>query len=367
MIAALALLAGSYRSQYPLPSLRVPDGWGVNIHFTHEQPGELEHIAKVFRWVRMDFDWAGIEKTKGVYDFSDYDALMAGLDSHHLRAYFILDYGNDLYQDGSPRTDQSRAAFCRFVEAAVKHYRHRGVVWEMWNEPNIDFWKPMPDVTQYAALALAVGKTIRRVAPDEWYIGPATSTFDWKFLQACFDSGCLDYWDAVSVHPYRGDSPESVIADWDKLRGMIAAHGKHVPMISGEWGYSSLTGGVSPQTQADYMARQYLTNLSDGVPISIWYDWKNDGTNPADNESNFGSVDSSGVEKPAFQEALSLVGALAGYAFEKRLKTDSPNDFVLQFRNGTRPKIATWSSDSPHKIQNNQMTIEFTNKPSFWP
>src|SRR5206468_2517289 len=45
-----------------LPGPTLPDGLGVNIHFTDARPGELEMLAAAgFKFVRMDFDWARIE------------------------------------------------------------------------------------------------------------------------------------------------------------------------------------------------------------------------------------------------------------------------------------------------------------------
>jgi hypothetical protein len=87
-----------------------PLGFGVNIHFTNPQPGEIEMIAAAgFNWVRMDFVWAVTEKRRGVYDFSDYDRLMTSLERNHLRALFILDYGNPLYYGGQGRAHRSGA------------------------------------------------------------------------------------------------------------------------------------------------------------------------------------------------------------------------------------------------------------------
>jgi hypothetical protein len=83
--------------QPSLPSAVVPDGLGVNIHFTDARPGELEMLAAAgFHWVRMDFFWGGTEKRRGEYDFSAYDRLLAALEAQKLRALFILDYGNPL-------------------------------------------------------------------------------------------------------------------------------------------------------------------------------------------------------------------------------------------------------------------------------
>lgn len=70
-----------------------------------------------------------------------------------------------------------------------------------------------------------------------------------------------------------------------------------MPIISGEWGYTSAdpkTCGygnkVDNITQGLYAARMWLSNTIAGVHTSILYDWKNDGTNISDCESNFGSV-----------------------------------------------------------------------------
>lgn len=47
-----------------------PNGFGVNIHFTDPEPGEIKMIAEAgFRWVRMDFKWDLTEKERGRYDF----------------------------------------------------------------------------------------------------------------------------------------------------------------------------------------------------------------------------------------------------------------------------------------------------------
>src|SRR5437763_4894846 len=127
-----------------LPSMTIPDGLGVNIHFTDPKPGEMKMLAAGgFTWVRMDFSWEGAEHHKGEYDFAPYDRLMKALGDHHVRPVFILDYKNKLYDDGlSPHTDEGRAAFAKWAAAAAVYFKNSGVIWEMYNEPNIGFWKP---------------------------------------------------------------------------------------------------------------------------------------------------------------------------------------------------------------------------------
>src|SRR3954449_11484579 len=107
-IVLLGALLGSAPAAPGLPAPGVvPEGLGVNIHFTDPRPGELEMVAAAgFRFVRMDFAWGGTEQSRGEYDFSAYDRLLSALDRHHIRAVLILDYSNRLYDDGvSPHTD----------------------------------------------------------------------------------------------------------------------------------------------------------------------------------------------------------------------------------------------------------------------
>ncbi len=346
-----------------LPGPNVPDGLGVNIHFTDPRPGEMEMLAAAgFRWVRMDFAWEYTERTQGQYDFAAYDHLMAELDKHHVRVIFIIDYSNRHYDGGqSPASDEGRLAMARWAAAAVKHFRGRGVVWEMYNEPNIFFWRPKPDVQQYTKLALEVGRALA-VTPNETYIGPATSTIDFKFLETCFQAGLLKYWSAVSVHPYRQEGPEAAAGQYDRLRQLIdryAPKGKKIPIISGEWGYSSAWKNFDETRQGKMLPRQWLTNLAYHVPILIWYDWHDDGTNAAEPEHHFGVVgfpyDASRrpvyQPKPAYLAAKTLTTALDGFHFDKRLPPADGKDYLYAFAKDGRLRYAVWTTAKEHAVR----------------
>jgi hypothetical protein len=354
-------IAADVSAQIPIRIGPFPDGSGVNIHFTDPKPGEMEMLAAAgFKWVRMDFSWDGTEKQKGDYDFSAYDRLMHALDAKQIRPIFILDYSNRHYDGNvSPHTGEGRDAFAKWAAAAATHFRGRGVVWEMYNEPNIFFWQPKPNVDDYAKLALAVGKALREATPDEPYIGPACSTMDFKFLEACFKAGCLDYWCAVSVHPYRQKDPESVVADYAKLRTLIkryAPAGRQIPIVSGEWGYSSGWKKFDDDRQGKYLPRELLTNMASGVPISIWYDWHDDGTNPAEPEHHFGTVkydfhqgrDPIYDAKPAYRAMKQMADALKGCTFEKRVAVGEETDWVLAFRDAAGQRLAVWTTGATH-------------------
>lgn len=345
------------------------NGLGVNIHFTDPRPGEIQMIADAgFRWVRMDFKWDATERERSRYDFSSYDRLLAALDQHKIHALLILDYGNPLYDnDAPPRTEVARQAFARWAVAAAKHFAGRGVIWELYNEPNIDlFWPPTSNVDEYIKLALAVGRAFRAEIPKEKLIGPATSGIDFQFLEACFKVGLLDYWSAVSVHPYRQTDPETAANDYCRLREMIRQYRTardservELPIISGEWGYSSVWRGMSEEKQSAMLAREMLTNIANSIPISIWYDWSDDGVDPKEAEHHFGIVRNAYHDgrapvfdpKPSYLVAKTLSEAFEGYAYQRRLVAGSDGDYVLVFSKRDELRLAAWAtSASAHRI-----------------
>lgn len=357
-----------------LPPPVLPAGVGVNIHFTRGHQADLDLIAAAgIKVVRMDLGWAGIERQPGRYDWSAYDELTANLEKRGLRPLYILDYSNPLYEEtvvsrnpvtgreqrdtASPQHPESVAAFARWAAAAAERYRGRRVIWEIWNEPNISFWKPKPDVAQYNTLALATARAIRAADPQATIIGPATSEIPLKFLENHFACGILEYLDGVSVHPYRNDAkpPETAAAEYAKLRELIARYAppgkKDLPILSGEWGYASHTRGVSLATQAAFAARQQLANLLAGVPLSVWYDWKNDGPDPDEREHNFGLVHADLSPKPAYHALKTLTTELAGYRIARRLELGGDSDYALRLhRDGGPDKLALWTTADPHPV-----------------
>lgn len=363
-----------------IPTATIPNGVGVNIHFVTGAKEDLDMIAAAgFKFIRMDFAWDSTEPNRGQYVWKAYDELTANLDHRGIRAIYILDYVNTAYEGtvdathpfthesqkhtASPRHPESIAAFGRWAAAAAKHFHGHKIIWEIYNEPNGFFWKPKPDAKEYAALAVATAKAIHEAEPSATVVAPAMAGFEWPFFETLFQSGALQYLDAITVHPYREPNlpPETAASDFKKLRELIARYApsgkKNMPILSGEWGYSTHTHGVSLETQAAYLVRQQLSNLLNGVPFSIWYDWKNDGQDANENEHNFGTVGWDLQPKPAYIAISNMVRELNGYKLERRVDQPNDKDYVLLFSSGKKRKIAAWTIGSAHAID-----VKFTGK-----
>ncbi|MHC4459937.1 MAG: cellulase family glycosylhydrolase [Planctomycetota bacterium] len=366
-LLTLGVITLPSRAASPLPELTVPNGFGVNIHFRGE-PRDLDLISDAgFTFIRTDLTWGAVEREKGLYEFekSGYDALTKGCSKRGIRILYILDYSNRLYEsDRSVRTEQGRRAFAAFAEAAARRYAGKGILWEIWNEPNIkQFWRPQPSVGDYCKLVEETAPRITKADPSGLVIAGATSTIPFNWLQQCFEKGLLKWIDVLSVYPYRPQAPETVIEDYVRLRELITRYApigdpalrehKKIPIISGEWGYSNLNWDktrLSNDQQAQYLVREFLINLYQGIPVSIWYDWKNDGTNPNEREHNFGTVTDDLKTKAAYLAAKTLASTLKGYRIEKRLDLGSEKDFAFKLTKNGNEAVAFWTMGKEHEV-----------------
>ncbi len=354
----LAVLEGPVEWEAPasgLPRLIVPEGLGVNIHFAAPSPLEERDLDMIryagFRLVRMDLFWQAVERDRGSYDFSGYDALTRALRARGLRPLYILDYGNPLYDNGQPpRSREAVAAFAGYARAAALRYGDYAL-WEVWNEPNGAFWKP-PSAAEYAQLALATARAVKEACPRCVVLAPATAGVDVDFVRQVAALGLLGAIDAVSVHPYRGGPPETALGDYRRL-SLVAGNRT---VVCSEWGYP--TGGtyanrVDVVTQAHYAVRIYLVNLAAGVPVTIIYDWKDDGLSPEDSEQNFGLVAHHlrGPEwffiKPAYYALYTFARELAGFAL-KDFRAEG-GVYVARFERDGAAKLVVWT-EGPERV-----------------
>ena len=132
--------------------------------------------------------------------------------------------------------------------------------------------------------------------------------------------------DGVSVHAYQLYNPEGVVANaYTPLRPLINQYHPSgpVPILSSEWGYSTADGqtGVGLCAHSEIPGRlrgaPFLVNLSQGIPLSIWYNYMNNGYDTTNYEQNFGIVDLNSIPKPAYYEMQLLDQLAKGQDFHR--------------------------------------------------
>jgi hypothetical protein len=101
------------------------------------------------------------------------------------------------------------------------------------------------------------------------------------------------------------------------------------------------------------LPRQWLTNIACDVPLSIWYDWHDDGPDPKEPEHHFGIVLHPTFAarspiydpKPAYEAAQTLTRQLGGLRFNKRLVIGADSNHVHLYRRGQDVRIVAWTTD----------------------
>jgi hypothetical protein len=385
-------------AQHPkFPPLVIGNNWGVNIHGASE--ADLDLIAATgLKFVRIDLTWEVTEKSPGVYDFSVYDAMARQLKARGLRPLFILNYSNPLYaklvairqtaptisKASAPAVPDAVAAFARWAAHAVSRFHEYDAVFELWNEPDLDhFWPPQSNAQAYVALASAACRAIRAANPQATIIGPAAakpptqSRSSTPFLSAVLGSKVLGCLDGVSVHPYSHIPDLKYTArNWELLRRLIAQSEKvsaarrsqperphtdpgtsraakadgspQLPVpINSESGLTTGGGTIlhrppDETAQALYVVRMMLLDFESGVPISIWYDWRDDGDDASEPENRFGLVRRDRAPKPAFSALKTLLRELSGFSLECS-KRDEDGQLSMVFgRANARVKVVSW-------------------------
>jgi hypothetical protein len=327
----------------------------VNIHFTQDDRALDIARAAGFTKVRMDLGWGGVERSPGVYDFSAFDRLVSSLSARGMTLHLILDYFNGLYPgpDAANYTSVTVPAFAALSRAAAAHFAGKGATYEVWNEPNLNgFWPPAANAGQYAALCKASIDGVHRGDSAAKVSTAGISSFDVAFLRGYLNAGGGIGADAVGVHPYRQNGGESVSDDLLLLRSIVAqALPPGRPIWDTEWGYSSSWYGAGHDAgpravQAQRVARELLSAWALDFPLIVYYDIRDDGTDPGNAEHNFGLLQNDYTDKPAAVAVRTLSTLAKGRTLAGSLRVAPSSLHALRLDGSQNFIVALWS-DAP--------------------
>jgi hypothetical protein len=274
-------------------------GTGVTVNSTHHGPGmELAshrwywplHYDAGFKWARIGYhddpiNWHWVEKQKGVLKIDPVtDAAVTELVSQGVEIVMSLDFGNRLYSGPAgrvlpqlwewnydlpapPTTPEALAAWARYVEFMVQHFRGRVKHFEIWNEWNIScYWGAVPSVEHYLAVARAAIPVIRKHTPDAKVMMGSWAGFPhgistWTPAQVAAQEKQTLYLaatrelarevDEIGWHPFYQTDPERLqryTADVRALQQWLRGVGFRGHSMVTEWNYSAL---YPPLTEED--------------------------------------------------------------------------------------------------------------------
>ena len=358
-----------------------PTGLGFNMHVmgTDQDWDAIKAAGATF--IRKDFAWSASERSKGEYDFTAFDRLLHSLDAKGIRAIFILDYRNPNYP--SPETtEEGRVAYAKWAAGSVGHFKGRNVVWEIWNEPNVGFWKGSGKMNSvqyaddYVALVKKTVPAMRAADPDCYILGGSVSCLwrdSFRWMDEAFKQGLLQTGiNALSVHPYGfpfpemcldprpQDSPADKDSGYSSLRERLARYQapQDLIVVNSEVGYPA-KGKVTLEKQAMLTVRQYLVDQMCDIRGTTIYNWD-------ERDAAAHRIRSKGPQPlPIYSALKNMTAELAGYHFVKRLQLGSDPDYAIVFENESKQgKIVAWTSAHPAKDEPDKPIVHDGHIPS---
>ena len=311
------------------------------------------HAITGFRYVRFHAildDEVGVyakdAQGKPVYNFSYVDQIYDGLLENGVRPFVELSFmpkalaasqkPHGFWYRPLPNPPSSYPQWGELVGAFARHLVERygiGEVaqwyFEVWNEPNLDFWTGTPAQSTYFELYDAAARAIKQVSPRLRVGGPATAQSSWVDAMIAHAASAKAPLDFVSTHVYANDSShdifgtEEVIPRSDMVGRAVRKVYDQVkrsampdlPIIWSE--YNASYKNETEVTDAAYMGPWLANNirLCDGLQTMMSY-WtfsdvfEEQGVPKTPFYGGYGLIAEFGIPKPAFNafKLLHLLG-----------------------------------------------------------
>lgn len=316
------------------------------------------------------------------WNFSYVDQIYDGLLANGVRPFVELSFmphqlasmpeAANFWYKLNPSPPKDYARWGAMIDAFVRHLLARyGAAeveqwyFEVWNEPNIDFWTGRPAESTYYELYDLTAKTIKRADAKLRVGGPATAQAAWvdRFIAHCLKAGVP--FDFVSTHIYGNESPKDVFgagapvaAQGVDIQGMVplalarvhdqVAHSgaPRTPIIISEFNAAFLNR-VDIEDSA-FMG-PWLANTiraADGLTFMMSY-WtfsdvfEEQGVVKRPFYGGFGLIAERGIPKAAFR-AFQLLHRLG----DRRLDSTSGDSLITRRPDGTFV-VAIWNYAGP--------------------
>jgi xylan 1,4-beta-xylosidase len=370
------------------PSTPFPHFWeqmfgsgraNLSLRDSYQRDLDWVHAVTGFQYVRFHaifHDENGVydEDAQGnpVYNFSYVDQIYDGLLAHGVKPFVEISFMpkklaaspvlHAFWYKPSPAPPKDYAKWDALITAFTKHLVERYGLdelsqwyFEVWNEPNIDFWAGEPKQATYFELYDHTARALKAVSPRLRVGGPATAQAAWAdaFIQHV-STGNVPA-DFVSTHVYANDRSQDVFGTDEKIdRGhmvcravkkvhdQIKASAKpNLPLIWSEYNASYMN---EPDITDQVFMAPWLADTirqCDGLVDSMSY-WtfsdvfEEQGVVKLPFYGGFGLVAAGGLPKPSFNafKVLHLLG-------DHRLRTDS--NVALVTTKAGAPVLAAWN------------------------
>ena len=218
------------------------DPYGVCAHVSRAElavaPQEFDRLREAdIRWVRTDFDWSGIEKRQGDWNYAHLDKLTALAAGSGINLLPILDYDVPWATPAWKNPDVWGAYVRRTVSRYAKQLRY----WEVWNEQNHErFWRDTPNGKNYVPLLKRAYEEIKAIDPALTVLYGGTAGVPLSYIEDSLAAGAGNCFDVMNIHPYHWQgTPELLIRDLKDLKALMKKYRIDKPIWITEVGWST--------------------------------------------------------------------------------------------------------------------------------
>ncbi len=314
---------------------------------------------------------------RSVYNFSYIDQIYDGLLAAGVRPFVEISFmPNQLaashtlhpfwyHPNVAPPKDWTRwdDLVAAFAQHLIERYGVNEVAqwyFEVWNEPNLDFWAGQPRQETYWELYDHTALALKKVNPRLRVGGPATAQAAWAdaFIRHCAEKRIpVDY---VSTHVYANDTAQDVFGTQENIprdqmvcRAVDKVHRQiksspmpNLPLIWSE--FNASYKNEPDVTDATYMGPWLADTIRqcDGVVDSMSY-WsfsdvfEEQGVVKTPFYGGYGLIAEDDIPKPAFN-AFKILHKLG----EERIQLDSDSALLTRRKDGTLV-LAVWNYAPP--------------------
>ncbi len=229
---------------------------------------------------------------------------------------------------------------------------------EVWNEPNIDFWAGTPKQATYFEFYSHTARALKAANPRLRIGGPATSAMEWvpEFLRTMHDTGVpVDF---VSTHGYEDENYEHSLSAAelppmdDRLCTMVARVHRQIaaspmpalPLFITEWNVIGIDAARDTTYVGPAVANVIRECDGSAAMMSYWtFDdvFEEDGPKREPFDGGFGLIAPHSIRKPSYA-AFAMLHRLG----TERLASDSRNALITRRPDGSLV-IALWNLVDP--------------------
>jgi xylan 1,4-beta-xylosidase len=314
---------------------------------------------------------------RATYNFSYVDQIYDALLANNIRPFVEISFmpkklalnptPHPFWYKPYPSPPNSNDKWSALIKAFVRHLLERygkqeveRWYFEVWNEPNIDFWNGRPAQQTYFDFYDVTAQAVKAVDAGLRIGGPATAQAAWvdAFIAHCTARHVP--FDFVSTHVYGNDTSQDVFGTSEKIarRDMVARAEKKV-FDQVKASAAPITPIIWSEYNATYMNQQQVTDsafmgpwlanhirASDGLASIISY-WcfsdvfEEQGVVKTPFYGGYGLIAERGIPKAAFR-AFELLHTLG----DQRIANESENALVTRTRDG-HVVMAIWNYAEP--------------------